>query len=703
MSYDPWRNPELPLDQRVTDLLGRLTMQEKARLLCHESPGIERLGIRPYNWWNEALHGVARNGRATVFPQAIALAATWDTALIKTVADAISDEGRAKHHAAVANGHFGIYQGLTFWSPNVNIFRDPRWGRGQETYGEDPYLTAQIGLAFVQGLQGDHPRYLKAAACAKHYAVHSGPEVDRHGFDAVVTEQDLHETYLPQFKTLVIDGQVESVMGAYNRVNGDAACAHPRLLGTILRGEWKFTGHVVSDCGALYDIHGHHQITATPIETAILALRAGCDLACCCIYEELIPAVQDGRVLESDLDRSLGRLFATRLKLGEFDPPAQVPFTAIPLSVVRCAKHLALAERTAIESVVLLKNDGVLPLSDQGSGLFVTGPTATNVEVLFGNYHGYSPAPVTILAGIMARVPEGYPIEYRIGCLQDRADNQTHNWGINEAMAKGVAVVCVGMTPVYEGEQSEAIGSLDGADRRDIALPAHQVAFVRRLHSEGVRVILVVTGGSPIDVSGVWACCAAIMYAWYPGEQGGTAIARLLFGDSAPSGRLPFTVPVSLNRLPAYADYRMDGRGYRFMKPEDVALPFGFGLSYTTFAYRRLDITGDAASGWQAAITVANIGSYDADEVVQLYQVPPHADFRTPQQRLAGFSRVHIPAGVERTVIISFTAGSLGSIDQAGNAILLPGIHRLIAGGCSPIGPGRSLGAAIGVEAILNC
>ena len=467
----PFRDPDRPIEDRIEDLVARLTLEEKCSQLRYDSPAIERLGIPAYNWWNEALHGVGRNGRATVFPQAVGMAATWDAGLIERVADVIAEEGRAKHHAAVRRGARGRYQGLTFWSPNINIFRDPRWGRGQETWGEDPCLTGEMGAAFVRGLQGRDPKYLKAAACAKHYAVHSGPEGLRHVFDARPPLKDFRETYLPAFQRIVEEG-VESVMGAYNRVYGEPCNGSRRLLQEILRDEWGFQGHVVSDCGAIRDFHEGHRVTRTPEESAALALRAGCDLNCGNVYGAVLAgAVRAGLCAEADVDRALRRLWRTRFRLGLFDPPERVPYTATPLNVVRCAKHVRLARETAAASIVLLKNaNGVLPLPPRPGRLFVTGPWAASVDVLMGNYYGLSDRLTTLLEGIADHLPEAVGIEYRLGCPVLEPPKSRVNWAIGEASAADTVIAAMGISPWMEGEEGESPLAANQGDRDRIEL-----------------------------------------------------------------------------------------------------------------------------------------------------------------------------------------------------------------------------------------
>ncbi|MBE2221854.1 MAG: glycoside hydrolase family 3 C-terminal domain-containing protein, partial [Anaerolineae bacterium] len=424
-----YQDVDKPTAARVADLLSRMTLAEKVSQMCNDAPALPQFGMAAYDFWSEALHGVARNGRATVFPQAIGMAATWDAPLIEKVASAIGDEARAKHHEAVRrNGRSLIYQGLTMWSPNVNIFRDPRWGRGQETWGEDPVLTGEMGAAFVRGLQGDHPVYLKTAACAKHYAVHSGPEGQRHTFNALASPRDMADTYLPAFKKLVTEANVEAVMGAYNRTNGEACCASPTLLQQILREEWGFTGHVVSDCGAINDLHQHHGLTADGAESAALAVKNGCDMSCFCTYENLGEAVKRGLIMEAEIDRALAGTLATRFKLGMFDPPEQVPYTSIPMAVVNCEAHQDLAYETAVKSVVLLKNNNILPLGAGTKSMMVVGPNATSVDVLLGNYAGISDTMTTLLEGVAGAMPEGMKIDYRMGCTLTQPTANPTNW-----------------------------------------------------------------------------------------------------------------------------------------------------------------------------------------------------------------------------------------------------------------------------------
>ena len=693
MSPEPYLDPDRSLDERVADLIGRLTREEKIGQLMHNSAAIPRLNIPAYNYWSEALHGVARNGRATVFPQAIGMAATWDPDLIRRVASAVGDEGRAKYHAALRRAGRTIwYQGLHFWSPNVNLFRDPRWGRGQETWGEDPYLTGTMGSAFVQGLQGDHPTYLKAVACAKHYAVHSGPERLRHTLDAQASPRDLHDTYLPAFKKLVTEGRVESVMGAYNRVNGHAAVAHPVLLGEMLRGAWGFEGHVVSDCGAVRDIFSGHHVAQDLAEAAAIALKAGCDLECGDAYKHLGEAIERGLVTEADLDQALSRVLRSRFKLGMFDPDERVPYASIPESVVGSDEHRALARQAALESIVLLKNKGgVLPLRDVHK-LYVTGPTASNLEVLLGNYYGINGSLTTLLEGIVGRVPEGVRLEYRAGVQLLHESPSKAEWIAKEAAAADVAIVCVGVTPLMEGEEGEALASKTNGDRSEIGLPAVQVEFVRRIATAGGRVVLIVTGGSPVALGDLVELVDAILFVWYPGQEGGRAVADVIFGDASPSGRLPLTFPTGLEQLPPFEDYGMAGRTYRYLT-QDPLFPFGFGLSYSRFAYSDLRCIVDGVAV-DVSATVTNTGSIAADEVAQCYLSDLAASAPVPQHKLVAFERVHLGPGERRDLLFRLGAEALEFINEAGQAVLEPGEFRVVVGGCSPGRRGRELGAA---------
>lgn len=705
MSSAPlYLNPDAPREARVGDLLRRMTLEEKLSQLLHHAAAIPRLGIPEYDWWSEALHGVARNGIATVFPEPIGLAASFDPELLRRIGVAVSDEVRAKHHAAARAGQHNRYQGLTVWCPNINIFRDPRWGRGQETYGEDPVLTGTLGAAYVRGLQGDHPQYLKVAACAKHFAVHSGPERLRHCFDARVSQQDLWETYLPAFRTLVQAG-VETVMGAYNRVNGEPCCGSTTLLQNILRERWGFKGHVVSDCWAIRDFHEHHKVTQRAPESAALAINNGCDLNCGCTFERMADAIAEGLVTEATVDRALCRLLMTRFKLGMFDPPERVPYTQIGLEVVDCAAHRALAREAAAKSVVVLKNsNNLLPLPKNLRSLAVVGPHAANVDVLLGNYYGVSTRMVTLLEGILEKVGPACAVQYRPGCLSHAPNVNPLDWAAGEASLADVIIAVLGLSPLMEGEEGDAIASASMGDRETVELPAHQTAFLRALKGTGKPVVLVLTGGGALAMPEAHELADAIVMAWYPGEEGGNGIADVLFGDVNPSGRLPVTFPRATAQLPPFEDYSMNNRTYRFMRDEPL-YPFGFGLSYTTFAYSNLRLAHTRISRdgvTTATVTVKNVGGRPGDEIVQLYISDCEASVRVPLYALKSFQRVSLAPGEARDVEFDITPEMLALVDLEGQSRVEPGAFRVIVGGACPHSRSQALGAPAPVVATLE-
>jgi len=677
----PFRDATLPQQSRVDDLLSRLSLEEKVELLGYRSKAVDRLSIPAYNWWNEALHGVARAGEATIFPQAIGMAATFDNYLLRQVSNAISTEARAKYNLSTAAGRREQYMGLTFWSPNINIFRDPRWGRGQETYGEDPYLTATMGSAFIKGLQGNDPHYLKASACAKHFAVHSGPESNRHTFDAIVDEKDLRETYLYAFKRLV-DSGVESVMCAYNRVNGEPCCSGPTLLHRILRDEWHFNGHVVTDCGALDDIFQRHKALPGPVETAAAAIKAGVDLDCSSVLQkDVLEAVQKGLLTKQDVDSALAALLRTQMKLGFFDDKEKVPFSSYGADSVHNASHIALARAMATKSMVLLKNDNrTLPLKTPNS-LMIVGPNSFSFDALSGNYHGVSSHMVTFVEGITAAAGPGVHIEYDQGC--DYKDT-VHFGGTWAASNCEVTVAVLGLTPVMEGEEGDAFLAAHGGDRTDLSLPQAHIAFLKALRkSIGKKpLILVITAGSAIDLSAVEPYADAIILAWYPGEQGGNALADIIFGKVSPSGHLPVTFYRSLGDLPDYKDYGMKGRTYRYYNGP-VQFPFGFGLSYASFDYAwrqqpKKAYTLKDSIGF--SVTVGNTSNIDADEVVQAYIEYPTGE-RMPVKELKAFRRISVPTGGSRIVEMSIPATELQKWDLAtGKWRLYKGEYKLILG-----------------------
>ncbi len=691
----PFLDPDLPLPQRIADLVGRLTLPEKISQLVHDSRAIDRVGLPAYNWWNEACHGVGRNGRATVFPQVIGLGATWNRDLVQRVAATIADEARAKHHAALAAGRRGQYQGLTFWTPNINIFRDPRWGRGQETFGEDPCLTGELGSAMVRGLQGDDPRYLKTAACAKHYAVHSGPEQDRHGFDAVPTQKDFAETYLPAFKKLVESG-VESVMGAYNRTLGEPCCGSELLIKDILRGRWGFKGHFVSDCGAIDDFHQQHKVTRNAAESAALAVRNGCDLNCGCTYNDLVVAVRDGLITEAEIDTALGRLLATRLKLGLLDPQDRVPWSGTPPTIIDSAPHRQLSCAAAIESIVLLKNNGLLPLRPDHESILVCGPTAANTTALIGNYYGFSPRLVTLAEGIFARAPETTRTVYRLGSPLLSPMSPGVNYTFSTAAENEITIAILGLDSSLESEEGDSPASPSGGDRDTIELPKVQLEFITELRKHAKKLIVVLTGGSAIAIPEVHDFADAVLQVWYPGCEGGRALAEVLYGDASPSGKLPLTVPRRTADLPAFIDYGMKGRTYRFATTEPL-YPFGFGLTYASFSYGPLTLsTARLAAGQEvtARVTLTNTSARAASEAVQCYLQPPRSWPDAPLATLVDFQKVTVPARGSVEVTFRLPAAAFAQVNAAGQQVHAPGLYRLVIGSASPGARAQALGAA---------
>lgn len=825
----PFQNPDLPLQERVDDLLGRLTVDEKIAQLMHEAPAIERLGIPAYNWWNESLHGVARAGYATVFPQSITMAASWNDSLMQEVASIISDEARAKHHEFVRRGQHGLFQGLTFWSPNINIFRDPRWGRGHETYGEDPHLTGKMGAAFVRGLQGDNDDYLKVVATAKHYAVHSGPEPIRHSFNAEVSERDLRETYLPAFRELVVEGQVASIMCAYNRFRGEAACANPELY-RILREEWGFDGYVVSDCGAIYDIWYFHELEADAAAASALAVQAGCDLNCGNSYADLTAALAAGQASEADLDIVLRRLLRARFLLGMFDPPERVPYTQIAFHVNTHPGHRAVARQAARESIVLLKNaDKLLPLDKSTSTIAVIGPNADDVQSLWGNYNGIPREPVTVVEGIRQKVgpevnvihaqgsnlaagvppmvpvpsiylrtPEGaqglraeyytnqnwegeplftrtddqinyiwdidtpdprltignysvrwtgyvvppvsgtyafsdwakpfmefslgdtvrgggnrmyhpllipqtvaleagkrYPIEvkyrndYGDGTAQLRwtpPQGDLLQEAVATAEAADVVVLALGLNERLEGEEMPLqIEGFAGGDRTHLKLPQAQQELMEAIVATGKPVVLVLINGSALAINWADEHVPAILTAGYPGQEGGLAVADVLFGDYNPAGRLPVTYYQSVEQLPPFESYAMEGRTYRYFRGQPL-YPFGYGLSYTTFAYDNLRLPAkiDRGQPVEVSVDVTNTGERAGDEVVQLYLTDEEASTPRPLHQLEGFQRIHLAPGETQTVTFTLQPRQLSLINTEEERVIEPGWFTITVGGEQP-------------------
>ena len=700
----PFRNPALSIDARVKDLIGRLTLEEKVFQMMNTTPAINRLGIPEYNWWNEALHGVARSGVATIFPQAIGMAATFDDSLIHSVASVISDEARAMYNASVKRNVRLQYGGLSFWTPNINIFRDPRWGRGQETYGEDPYLTAHMGVAFVKGLQGDNPKYLKVAACAKHFAVHSGPERMRHEFNAIASPKDLWETYLPSFHALV-NAKVEAVMCAYNRTNDEVCCGSTFLLQDVLRHQWNFKGHIVSDCGAIDDFYQGHKVVSNKVQAAALALQRGVNLNCGGTYYALIDAVKQGIVTEKQVDSSLAYLLRTRFKLGLFDPASKNPYNKIPESVINSESHRKLSKTVAEKSIVLLKNNGVLPLRKDLKQYFVTGPNASNIDVLIGNYYGVNNKLVTILEGVANHVMPGSQLHYRQGILLDRNNVNPNDWTTGEAKTSDATIVVLGISGLLEGEEGESIASPSFGDRLDYNLPQNQIDFLRKLKQNNKKpVIAVITGGSPMNLSEVHELADAVLLVWYPGEEGGNAVADVIFGSVSPSGRLPITFPKSFDQLPPYEDYSMKGRTYRYMSAEPL-YPFGFGLSYTTFEYSNLKLSKSSVHKNEtvnAEILVKNTGKVRSDEVVQLYVTHEGSGIPSPIFALKGFKRINLAPGETKKVKFALTPEILSIIDETGQAVQPNDKIIIRIGGSVPSKRSEDLGASKPAEAVLT-
>ncbi len=671
--------------KKAEALVSRMTVAERADQLRFDAPAIERLGVPAYNWWNEALHGLARGGTATSFPQAIGMAAMFDDELLEKIADAISTEARAKYNALSAEGDRDIYHGLTMWSPNINIFRDPRWGRGHETYGEDPYLTSKLGCAFVKGLQGKGET-LKTAACAKHFAAHSGPEAVRHSFDASVTPKDLEETYLPAFRALVQEANVESVMGAYNRTNGEPCCANEPLM-EKLRNEWRFEGHFVSDCWAIRDFHENHKVTKAPIESVTMALKAGCDLNCGCTYQHVMNVYEHGMISEEDITRSAVRVFTTRFLLGTLGEDGS-EYDTIPYSMVECDEHLTLAQRAALESCVLLKNNGMLPLAlENGAVLGVIGPNANSRRALIGNYHGTASRYITVLEGIQDLTAGKCRILYSEGCglSEDRVEPLAME---NDRIAEAVAVaknsdkviLVLGLDETLEGEEGDTGNSYYSGDKEDLLLPKPQQILLERVLDAGKPTTVVLMAGSAIDLSLAQERADAILLSWYPGAGGGKAVAELLFGKESPSGKLPVTFykNEALQEIPAFTDYAMAGRTYRYYAGTPL-YPFGYGLSYGRFA-----VTGLEADRTGAKVSVRNEGKCEAEEVIELYLKDETSPYAPPNPVLCGFRRVRLGAGSEETFEIGIDPQAFTVVTDDGKRIPGSGSWTLFAGFGAP-------------------
>ena len=663
-------------EERAVHLVDQMTVEEMASQLRYDAPAIERLHIPAYNWWSEGLHGVARAGTATVFPQAIGLAATFDPVLIEKIGDTIATEARAKYNAASAHGDRDIYKGLTIWSPNVNIFRDPRWGRGHETYGEDPYLTSRLGESFVKGLQGDGS-YLKTAACAKHFAVHSGPEKERHHFDAKATRKDMWETYLPAFQACVEAG-VESVMGAYNRTNGEPCCANTYLMEEVLRGKWHFEGHYVSDCWAIKDFHENHKVTRNAEESAYLALEKGCDLNCGCTYREIMPAYKKGDLPLSLIRRAAIRLFTTRFLLGMFD---KTEYDEIPYETIACKEHLALAKKAAEESIVLLKNDGILPLKKKkGMTIGVIGPNADSREALIGNYHGTPPRYITVLEGIQDYLGEDGRVLYAQGChlYKDREEALAQpDDRISEAVScaehADVVVLCLGLDETLEGEEGDTGNSYASGDKLDLLLPPPQQRLLEAVAKTKKPFIVCLLAGSAMDLNFADQEAAAILQAFYPGAEGGREVARLLFGEYSPSGKLPVTIYRDLTEMPAFTDYTMRGRPYRYLTKKPL-YPFGYGLTYSDCVIDEIqpekEYTYEDAvkDGIEIKVHVENRGSYDTEEVLQGY-VKVQSPNEVLHPKLGVFARIHIKAGEGQWISLHISKTAFSTVTEDGERV----------------------------------
>jgi beta-glucosidase len=677
-------NPKAPLDKRVNDLISKMTLAEKVSQMQYRAPAIKRLGIPEYDWWSEALHGVARAGLATSFPQAIGLAATWDKRLMYQVAGTISDEARAKYNIAIAKGEHGEYQGLTFWSPNVNIFRDPRWGRGQETYGEDPYLTGQMAVQFIKGMQGNDPKYEKVIATAKHCAVHSGPESERHKFDAEISEYDLRETYLPAFKTCVMDGKVGSLMCAYNSLRGKACCGNDPLLNNILRYEWRFNGYVVSDCGAINDIYGGHKQTNDAASASAVAVKAGTDLECGDAYAHLIKAFKEDLITEAAIDTSVKRLFTARMKLGMFDPPDSVPFSKLGAADLDTKANHEKALKAARESIVLLKNEkSVLPLKKDIHTIAVIGPNANDSVALLGNYEGSPSHTVTLLEGINKAVSPGTKVLYEKGCdiaIPSKKEDEMERSALEAAQKADVVIMCMGLSPNLEGEEMDVkVEGFAGGDRTTLDLPSIQENFIKKIAALGKPMVLVLVNGSALSINWENEHIPAIVEAWYGGQAAGSAVADVLFGDYNPSGRLPVTFYKSVSQLPGFTDYNMKNRTYRYFTGE-VLYPFGYGLSYTSFDISGLNVSGRIAGKQNAFITVdvTNTGTKQGEEVIELYVKGGGGN--PAIKTLRGFEKLSLKPGEIQSVEFPLTPETLTFYKEGVGFALDNGEHTLLVG-----------------------
>ena len=672
--------------KRAEELVSRMTIEEAASQLRFDAPAIERLGIPEYNWWNEGLHGVARAGTATSFPQSIALGATFDEELMGKIGETVSTEGRAKYNEISAMGDRDIYKGLTFWSPNINVFRDPRWGRGQETYGEDPYLISRLAIPFIKGLQGDG-EYMKAAACAKHFAVHSGPEAKRHEFDAKATPKDMRETYFPAFEACIKEADVEAVMGAYNRTNGEPCCGHSYIK-DIIRDEWGFKGHFVSDCWAIRDFHEHHKVTKNAEESAALALNKGCDLNCGCTYVHLMKAYNKGLVTEDAIRGAAVRLFTTRFLLGMFD---KTEYDNLNYLDVETKESIALAKRASDEAVVMLKNDGILPVNkDKVKVISVIGPNADARRPLMGNYYGTSSEYITALEGIRKAAGDDVRILYSEGCdlSLTKPDPLSRDYNtIAEAEAvmrrSDLVILCIGLNETLEGEEGDQGNQYASGDKKDLSFPRPQLKLIEAVIKTGKPFVTVVMTGSAMDLTRLSETSSAILQAWYPGARGGLSIGDIIFGKVNPSGKLPVTVYRSTEDLPDFEDYSMKNRTYKYIEKAPL-YPFGFGLTYG-----RLEISGASASdtsasarenGLDITVSVKNNGKLKTGEVVQLYAKALEDKNEVRNFKLVGFKRICLEAGASEDVVISITSDALKVVKEDGSKVVPEGKIAIYAG-----------------------
>ncbi len=691
-----YRKERAEARKKAKELVSKMTLMEKAAQLRYDAAPVSRLGVPTYNYWNEALHGVARAGVATMFPQAIGMAAAFDEDAMERVGDIIATEGRAKYNEYSKHDDRDIYKGLTFWSPNVNIFRDPRWGRGHETYGEDPYLTSRLGVRFVEGIQGGGP-VMKAAACAKHYAVHSGPEAIRHEFDAEVSMKDMWETYLPAFEALVKEADVEAVMGAYNRTNGEPCCGHKYLMEEVLRGKWEFDGHYTSDCWAIKDFHENHQVTKNARESAALALKCGCDVNCGNTYLHLLGAVEDGLITEEDITVAAERLLTSRFLMGLFDGSE---YDDIPYEAVECREHLEEALNMARKGSVLLKNDGALPLDKSKlKTIGVVGPNADSRAALIGNYHGTASRYITVLEGIQDEVGDDVRVLFSEGCHleKDRVENLAWSQDrISEAVITAehsdVVIICVGLDETLEGEEGDAGNSDASGDKKDLHLPKVQEELIEKVTAVGKPTIVVLMAGSAIDLNYAEEHCNAVLMAWYPGARGGRAVADILFGNVSPSGKLPITFYKDLEDLPEFTDYSMKNRTYRYMEQEAL-YPFGYGLTYGDTEVKEAKVLGEVTkeSDIRVEVFLKNEGDTDTDEVVQIYIKDLDSKLAVPNYNLCAFKRIALKAGEEKTVEMTVSNRAMSVVDEEGERHIDSRNFKLFAGCSQPDARSRKL------------